>query len=215
MRASREQSQKILDAAAKQAAKGIRKGSKALAKISQDPEVQRKFAETIVKVGDAVAVVAENGGDIFAALVEKIGPAARTITFASSDLIQDSVGNVILGAVGTVPVVGDVAEAIGEEFIDANDSFWRSFMALFKIFPDVMNIIQQGMTNTGQAIKVSDDLLRSMNELAMAVNNVSGNLESENSAPKNINAIKKGGRRNRKTKKQHRKKHIKQHRKKH
>lgn len=200
LRASREQSQKILDAAAKHAAKGIRKGSKTLAKISQDPEVQRKFAETIVKVGDAVAVVAENGGDIFAALVEKIGPAARTITFASSDLIQDSVGNVILGAVGTVPVVGDIAEAVGEEFIDANDSFWRSFMALFKIFPDVMNIVQQGMNNTGEAIKVSDDLLRSMNELALAVNNVSGNLESEKAAPKNINAIKKGGRKNRKTK---------------
>lgn len=203
LRASREQSQKILDETAKHAAKGIRKGSQVLARISQDPEVQRKFADTIVKVGDAVAVVAENGGDIFAALVEKIGPAARTITFASSDLIQDSIGNIILGAVGTVPVVGDVAEAVGEEFIDANDSFWRSFMAIFKIFPDVMNIIQQGMTNTEQAIEVSDDLIRTMNELVMAVNNVSQNLETQSS--KKIS----GGKRKNKTKKRkrHRKKH--------
>ena len=207
LNASREQSQKILDAATKQAARGIRKGSVALAKISQDPEVQRKFAETIVKVGDAVAIVAENGGDIFAALVEKIGPAARTITFASSDLIQDSLGNVILGAVGTVPIVGDVAEAIGQEFIDTNDSFWRSFMAIFKIFPDVINIIQKGMNDTGEALRVSDDLLLSMNGLAKAVNNVSNNLENESTN----NRKKIGGHKypKNKTKKNNRKKSTK------
>ena len=54
-----EVASKALDEAVRKTADGIRSGSKALARISQDPEVQKEFAITVEKVGDALAAVAE------------------------------------------------------------------------------------------------------------------------------------------------------------
>lgn len=200
---ARNQSQKVLKRKNEQYAKKIVKMSKTFAKMSEDPDVQEKFATMVVKVGSALAVVLENGGDVFSALVKEFAPAARTITLASSDLVQDTLVNAGLGVVGTVPVVGDVAEAVGEEFNDANESFWRSFMAIFKVFPDVINIIQKGVNDTSEAMKMTDDVIVSLNDLIQAINNVSENLETHSS--KKIS----GGKRKNKTKKRkrHRKKH--------
>ncbi len=57
---NQKHSKAVLDHAAKQAAAGIRSGSKAVARMSEDPQVQKEFAITVEKVGDAVAAVAEN-----------------------------------------------------------------------------------------------------------------------------------------------------------
>ena len=72
----------VLDDAVRKTADGIRSGSKALARVSQDPEVQKEFAITVEKVGDALAAVAENSGEITADMVEKFGPAFKQYMFA-------------------------------------------------------------------------------------------------------------------------------------
>ena len=81
------------------------------------------------------------------------------------------------------------------------------FVCAIFIFPDVINIIQKGMNDTGEALRVSDDLLLSMNGLAKAVNNVSNNLENESTN----NRKKIGGHKypKNKTKKNNRKKSTK------
>ena len=66
-----------LDRAVEKTAQGIRIGSKALAKVAQDPEAMKSLAETIEAVGNATAKVAENSGEIAADMVEKFGPAFK------------------------------------------------------------------------------------------------------------------------------------------
>jgi len=64
--AKRKISKAVLDRELKQNIKRIKKGTKALALISKNPEVQEELAETIEKVGNATAAVAANSGEILA-----------------------------------------------------------------------------------------------------------------------------------------------------
>ena len=147
---------KVLDEAAKKTADGIRSGSKALARVSQDPEVQKEFAITVEKVGDALAAVAENSGEITADMVEKFGPAFKQYVFAASDMVQDTVFDAAMGVVGAIPIVGDVVSTAGQVLDSGNENGWRSFWATYKAIPHAVNIAGQAVTDAGENAQVSE-----------------------------------------------------------
>ncbi len=60
---NRNVSKAALDRSVKQAADAIRKYSRVIAVLSKNPEVQREFADTVVKVGDAIAALSLNYGE--------------------------------------------------------------------------------------------------------------------------------------------------------
>ena len=109
-----QRASEVMDAAVDATAKQIRIGSKALAKVAQDPEAMKSLAETIEAVGNATAKVAENSGEIAADMVEKFGPALKQWFIAGSDMVQDTVFDATMGVIGAVPVIGDVASTAGQ-----------------------------------------------------------------------------------------------------
>ena len=162
----------VLDEAVRKTADGIRSGSKALARVSQDPEVQKEFAKTVVKVGDALAAVAENSGEITADMVEKFGPAFKQYVFAASDMIQDTIFDSAMGVVGTIPVVGDVVATAGQVLKSGNKNSWRSFFATVKAIPDAVNIAGKAVTDAEENVKVLRQTNQQFQKMANAINNI-------------------------------------------
>ena len=177
-----EVASKALDEAVRKTADGIRSGSKALARISQDPEVQKEFAITVEKVGDALAAVAENSGEITADMVEKFGPAFKQYVFAASDMIQDAVFDVAMGAVGAIPVVGDIASTAGQVLDSGNENGWRSFWATYQAIPHAVNIAGRAVTNASANAQVGRETNQQLQKMTNAFNNVAKAVEMETAA---------------------------------
>ena len=173
---------KVLDEAAKKTADGIRSGSKALARVSQDPEVQKEFAITVEKVGDALAAVAENSGEITADMVEKFGPAFKQYVFAASDMIQDTIFDSAMGVVGTIPVVGDIASTAGQVLDSANENGWRSFWATYQAIPHAVDIAGRAVTNASANAQVGRETNQQLQKMTNAFNNVAKAVEMETAA---------------------------------
>ena len=87
------------------------------------------------KVGDALAAVAENSGEITADMVEKFGPAFKQYMFAASDMVQDTIFDSAMGIIGAIPVIGDIASTAGQVLDSANENAWRSFWATYQSYP--------------------------------------------------------------------------------
>ena len=172
----------VLDDALRKTADGIRSGSKALARISQDPEVQKEFAITVEKVGDALAAVAENSGEITADMVEKFGPAFKQYVFAASDMVQDTVFDVAMGAVGAIPVVGDIASTAGQVLDSGNENGWRSFWATYQAIPHAVNIAGRAVTNASANAQVGRETNQQLQKMTNAFNNVAKAVEMETAA---------------------------------
>jgi len=177
-----EVASKALDEAVRKTAEGIRSGSKALARVSQDPEVQKEFAITVEKVGDALAAVAENSGEITADMVEKFGPAFKQYVFAASDMIQDTVFDVAMGAVGAIPVVGDIASTAGQILDSGNENGWRSFWATYQAIPHAVNIAGRAVTNASANAQVGRETNQQLQKMTNAFNNVAKAVEMETAA---------------------------------
>ena len=169
----------VLDEAVRKTAQGIRSGSKALARVSQDPEVQKEFAITVEKVGDALAAVAENSGEITAEMVEKFGPAFKQYMFAASDMVQDTVFDTAMGVVGAIPVVGDIASTAGQVLDSANENGWRSFWATYQAVPHAVDIAGQAVTNAGKNAQVLNSTNQQMQKMTNAFNNVAKAIEMD------------------------------------
>ena len=174
-----EVASKALDEAVRKTAEGIRSGSKALARVSQDPEVQKEFAITVEKVGDALAAVAENSGEITADMVEKFGPAFKQYVFAASDMVQDAVFDVAMGAVGAIPVVGDIASTAGQVLDSGNENGWRSFWATYKAVPHAVDIAGQAVTNASANAQTVRETNAQLQKMTNAFNNVAKAVEME------------------------------------
>lgn len=172
----------VLDDALRKTADGIRSGSKALARVSQDPEVQKEFAITVEKVGDALAAVAENSGEITADMVEKFGPAFKQYVFAASDMVQDTVFDVAMGAVGAIPVVGDIASTAGQVLDSGNENGWRSFWATYQAIPHAVNIAGRAVTNASANAQVGRETNQQLQKMTNAFNNVAKAVEMETAA---------------------------------
>ena len=181
----------VLDDAVRKTADGIRSGSKALARISQDPEVQKEFAITVEKVGDALAAVAENSGEITADMVEKFGPAFKQYMFAASDMVQDTVFDVAMGAVGAIPVVGDVLSTAGQVLGSGNENGWRSFWATYKAIPHVVDIFGRAVTDTRENAQALNATNQQFQKMTNAFNNVAKAVEMETAGAKYIKKSKK------------------------
>ncbi len=198
-----------LDEAVRKTAQGIRSGSKALAKVSQDPEVQREFAITVEKVGDALAAIAENSGEITADMVEKFGPAFKQYWFAASDMIQDTIFDATMGVIGAVPVVGDIASTAGQVLDSANENGWRSFWATYQAFPRAVDIAGRAVANASNNAQTVRETNAQLQKMTNAFNNVAKSIEMETAAGvksrKNKKTRQAGGR----TRKYHRKKRTK------
>jgi len=171
--AKREISKAVLDRELKQNIKRIKKGTKALALISKNPEVQEELAETIEKVGNATAAVAANSGEILADFAEKMGPAIRTLTMAASDMVNDTIFNSAMGIVGAVPIVGDIVSTAGQEFKSTNENFWRSYWASMKAFPELVGIANRGIAGADESMDVIRSAQEQTGKLINAIDNVS------------------------------------------
>ena len=168
-----------LDEAVRKTAQGIRSGSKALARVSQDPEVQKEFAITVEKVGDALAAVAENSGEITADMVEKFGPAFKQYMFAASDMVQDTIFDTTMGVIGAVPVVGDIASTAGQVLDSANENGWRSFWATYQAVPRAVDIAGRAVTNASNNAQTVRETNVQLQKMTNAFNNVAKSIEME------------------------------------
>jgi len=173
---------KVMDEALRKTAAGIRSGSKALARVSQDPEVQKEFAITVEKVGDALAAVAENSGEITAEMVEKFGPAFKQYMFAASDMVQDTLFDSAMGIIGAVPVIGDIASTAGQVLDSGNENAWHSFWTTYKAIPHAIDIAGQAVTNAGKNAQVLNNTNQQMQKMTNAFNNVAKAVEMETAA---------------------------------
>ena len=162
----------VLDEAVGKTADEIRSGSKALARVSQDPAVQKEFAITVEKVGDALAAVAENSGKITAEMVKKFSPAFKQYVFAASDMVNETVFDTAMGAVGAIPIVGDVVATAGQVLKSGNKNSWRSFFATFKAIPDAVNIAGQAVADAEENVKVLRQTNQQSQKMANAINNI-------------------------------------------
>lgn len=196
-----------LDRAVDATARQIRIGSKALAKVAQDPEAMKSLSETIEAVGNATAKVAENSGEIAADMVEKFGPAFKQWVFAGSDMIQDTVFDAAMGAVGVVPVVGDVLSTAGQVLDSGNENFWHSYWAGWKAFPHAVNIAGESVNKFGEAAEDFGKVGKPVNKLANNIGKLADNIGDEvaeagssKSKTRKRKNIKKGGRKHRRKK---------------
>ena len=174
-----QRASEVLDAAVNTTARQIRVGSKALAKVAQDPEAMKSLAETIEAVGNATAKVAENSGEITADMVEKFGPAFKQWVFAGSDMIQDTVFDAAMGAVGVVPVVGDVLSTAGQVLDSGNENFWHSYWAGWKAFPHAVNIAGKSVNKFGEAAEDFSKVGKPVGKLANNIGKLADNIEGE------------------------------------
>ncbi len=168
-----------LDAAVNATANQIRVGSKALAKVAQDPEAMKSLSETIEAVGNATAKVAENSGEITADMVEKFGPAFKQWVFAGSDMIQDTLFDAIMGIVGAVPVVGDVAATAGQILDSGNENFWQAYWAAWKAFPHAVNIAGKSVNKFGEAAEDFGKVGKPVDKLANNIGKLADNIDAE------------------------------------
>ena len=169
----------VLDAAVNATANQIRVGSKALAKVAQDPEAMKSLSETIEAVGNATAKVAENSGEITADMVEKFGPAFKQWVFAGSDMIQDTLFDLIMGIIGAVPVVGDVGATAGQILDSGNENFWRAFWAAWKAFPHAVNIAGKSVNKFGEAAEDFGKVGKPVDKLANNIGKLADNIDAE------------------------------------
>ena len=202
-----QRASEVLDAAVNATANQIRVGSKALAKVAQDPEAMKSLSETIEAVGNATAKVAENSGEITADMVEKFGPAFKQWVFAGSDMIQDTVFDAAMGAVGVVPVVGDVLSTAGQVLDSGNENFWHSYWAGWKAFPHAVNIAGESVNKFGEAAEDFGKVGKPVNKLANNIGKLADNIGDEvaeagssKSKTRKRKNIKKGGRKRRRKK---------------
>jgi len=195
----------VLDEAVRKTAQGIRSGSKALARVSQNPQVQKEFAITVEKVGDALATVAENSGEITADMVEKFGPAFKQYVFAASDMVQDIFFDVAMGAVGAIPIVGDVVSTAGQVLDSGNENGWRSFWATYKAIPHAVNIAGQAVTGAGENAQALNATNQQFQKMTNAFNNVAKAVEKEAASGENKNKSQNGGKTRKKRRKRRKK----------
>ena len=168
-----------LDRAVEKTAQGIRIGSKVLAKVAQNPEAMKSLAETIEAIGIATAKVAENSGEIAADMAEKFGPAFKQWVFAGSDMIQDTLFDIMMGAVGVVPVIGDVASTAGQVLDSGNENFWRSYWAGWQALPHAVNIAGKSVNKFGEAADDFSKVGKPVNKLANNIGKLADNIEEE------------------------------------
>ena len=173
---------KVMDEALRKTADGIRSGSKALARVSQDPEVQKEFAITVEKVGDALAAVAENSGGMAANMVEKFGPAFKQYMFAATDMVQDTLFDSAMGIIGAVPVIGDIASTAGQVLDSGNENAWHSFWTTYQAIPQAIDIAGQAATNAGKNAQILNATNQQMQKMTNAFNNVAKAVEMETAA---------------------------------
>ena len=174
-----QRASEVLDAAVNATANQIRVGSKALAKVAQDPEAMKSLSETIEAIGNATAKVAENSGEITADMVEKFGPAFKQWVFAGSDMIQDTLFDLIMGIIGAVPVVGDVGATAGQILDSGNENFWRAFWAAWKAFPHAVNIAGKSVNKFGEAAEDFGRVGKPVEKLANNIGKLADNIDAE------------------------------------
>jgi len=174
-----QRASEVLDAAVNATANQIRVGSKALAKVAQDPEAMKSLSETIEAVGNATAKVAENSGEITADMVEKFGPAFKQWVFAGSDMIQDTLFDVIMGIIGAIPVVGDVGATAGQILDSGNENFWQAYWAAWKAFPHAVNIAGKSVNKFGEAAEDFGKVGKPVDKLANNIGKLADNIDAE------------------------------------
>ena len=198
----------ILENATAKNADQIRKTARVIAELSKDPEVQKQFAETIVKVGEAIAAVAENSGETAENIAIALGPAFRSWSLAASDLAQDLLLNAGTGAVGAVPVVGDIVATAVQEFSSVNENFMRSFWAWFKMAPHLVEVAQISSENADQALDLASSAKHQMGMLTDAINRVAEQTEKKQKAEarQQLAPQQTGGKRRARSRRIHRRK---------
>jgi len=174
-----QRASEVLDAAVDATANQIRVGSKALAKVAQDPEAMKSLSETIEAVGNATAKVAKGAGEITADMVEKFGPAFKQWVFAGSDMIQDTIFDATMGVVGTIPVVGDFFSTAGQVLDSGNENFWHSYWAGWKAFPHAVNIAGKSVDKFGEAAEDFGKVGEPVDKLANNIRKLADNIDAE------------------------------------
>ena len=174
-----QRASEVLDAAVDATANQIRVGSKALAKVAQDPEAMKSLSETIEAVGNATAKVAENSGEITADMVEKFGPAFKEYSFAASDLVNNVTFDLLMGLVGTVPGIGDFFSTVGQVAKSGGKNSLRSILATYFAVPDAVNIAGKSVDKFGEAAKDFGKVGKPVEKLANNIGKLADNIDTE------------------------------------
>ena len=64
-----------------------------------------------------------------------------------------------MGAVGAIPVVGDIASTAGQVLDSGNENGWRSFWATYQAIPHAVNIAGRAVTNASANAQVWNEKL--------------------------------------------------------
>ena len=207
---SQKRSKAALDRLAKQAAAGIRASSKAVARMSEDPKVQKEFAITVEKVGDAVAAVAENSGEIALETAKKMGPAAQQYLLTANELIRNSLVNGIASVFGMIPFAGDAVDAAIEQANYTGKSVADWAGTTITAVPAALSIADNAVEAAEQSMTVISNTQKQVSKLAGAINNVANAIEKEAASGANKKKPQNGG----KTRKKRRNKRRNKRRKK-
>lgn len=195
---------KVLDDAIKKTANSIRRVSKAAAAVTSDKKAMKSLAETIEALGDATAKVALNSGIIAEEMVEKFGPAFKQWVFAGSDMVQDTLFDAMMAAIGAVPVVGDVISTAGQVLNSANENGFRAYWASILAIPGVIDVVNNFIDKFGDAINGFKDVGQPLTKLANNIGTLAENIEDQGNTP-----IKGGSGRKKRTRKYNKKKRTK------
>jgi len=206
---NQKRSKAVLDQAAKQAAAGIRSGSKAIARVSEDPKVQKEFAITVEKVGDAVAAVAENSGEIALETAKKMGPAAQQYLLTANELIRNSLVNGIASVFGMIPFAGDAIDAAIEQANYTGKSVTDWAGTTLTAIPNAMEIADNAVEAAEQNMAVINNTQEQVGKLAGAINNVANAIDKKAASGVNKKKSQNGGKTRKKRRKKYRKKRTK------
>jgi hypothetical protein len=87
-------------------------------------------------------------------------------------MVNETVFDTAMGAVGAIPIVGDVVATAGQVLKSGNKNSWRSFFATFKAIPDAVNIAGQAVADAEENVKVLRQTNQQFQKMANAINNI-------------------------------------------
>jgi hypothetical protein len=205
---TKQESATVLREVLHDAAQKSRLYGKVGAAALRDPKVIAALQKILLTGGEHYAVLLEDFSILLSAFIEANTPTIERLTFLAADTIQNTLVNAAGGAVGAVPIFGDVVATAFEEFSDVNENALGALFRSIRTFPDLAEVFIKGVQNSARLIEGVQELGQDIDGVRSALDNladktdtnIANAIRSEHQPPAGKSKV--GGRR----KKTHRRK---------